>query len=113
MLLKVGEELTPFIALFFGFVIAFAFVLVALDLHKDKLAEDDVDPYEGLGGFGFALYVLRTSFGDFSVDPFKYMGEGLRAAMWIFWLVVIFCNTIIFLNFIIAEVSSSYDRVNR
>ena len=31
--------------------------------------------------------------------------------MWIIWLLVIFCNTIIFLNFIIAVISDSYEQI--
>ena len=63
MLFRVGEELTPFLFLFICFVGTFAFVIVALDMDKEQFEEGD--PYEGLGGAGYFVYILRTSFGDF------------------------------------------------
>ena len=110
MLFRVSEELTPFLFLFMGFVGTFSFVVVALDMQRENL-EEDGDPYAGLGGIGYFMFVLRTSFGDFSVDPFKDMPMGISIFMWIFWLIVIFCNTIIFLNFIIAVISDSYEQI--
>ena len=110
MLFRVGEELTPFLFLFAGFVLTFSFVVVALDMDKEKL-ESTGDPYEGMGGLSYFMFILRTSFGDFDVDPFKEMPKGVRLFMWMFWLIVIFCNTIIFLNFIIAVISDSYEQI--
>ena len=63
MLFKVGEVLTPFLFLFICFGGTFAFVIVALDMDREQF--DGGDPYEGLGGAGYFVYILRTSFGDF------------------------------------------------
>ena len=63
MLFRVGEELTPFLFLFICFGGTFSFVIVALDMDKEQF--EGGDPYEGLGGAGYFLYILRTSFGDF------------------------------------------------
>lgn len=110
MLFKVVVALLPFLGLFAGFLTAFTFVVVALKLDRDEL-ENDGDPYEGLSGFGYALFILRTSLGDFSVDPFKSMSPTTSKVMWVLWIILIFCNTIIFLNFIIAVISDAYEQV--
>lgn len=110
MLFRVSEELTPFLFLFMICVGTFSVVVVALDMQRDNL-EEDGDPYAGLGGIGYFMFVLRTSFGDFSVDPFKDMPKGISIFMWILWLIIIFCNTIVFLNFIIAVISDSYEQI--
>ena len=60
---------------------------------------------------GYFMFILRTSFGDFSVDPFKGLPKLIRVFMWIVWLIVIFCNCIIFLNFIIAVISDTYEQI--
>ena len=110
MLFRVTKELGPFMFLFTGFVTTFAFVAVSIDIDKNKL-DSTGDPYDGLGGFSYFMFILRTSFGDFTVDPFKSLPTGSRLLMWIFWLIVVIINTIIFLNFIIAVISDSYEQI--
>lgn len=51
------------------------------------------------------------SLGDFDFGAVSYL-EPLEAKLyWVFWMFVVFVTCIVFLNFIIAEVSSSYEKV--
>lgn len=103
-------ELLPFLILFIGFGGTFAVVITALDMDVTYL-EEDRDPYSGLGGMAYFFFVLRTSFGDFAVDSFRHMPTYQMYFTWTVWLVVIFCNTIVFLNFIIAVISDTYEQI--
>jgi hypothetical protein len=54
------------------------------------------------------MYVLNTSLGKFNCDPFKYAPPVSRVTMWILWVVIVFINTIVFMNFLIAVISDVY-----
>jgi len=58
------------------------------------------------------LNCLRISVGDFNFDMLVGLTEGERALFWLIWLVVFLFGCLIFLNFIIAEVSNSYQNVS-
>ena len=49
--------------------------------------------------------------GDFDFDASKYLTPQENALFWIIWLMVVVMTCIIFLNFIIAEASASYEKV--
>ena len=55
--------------------------------------------------------VIRISLGDFDFGPLQHMGKFEVLVYWVVWLVIVMVTCIIFLNFIIAEVSSSYEKV--
>lgn len=54
---------------------------------------------------------LRIAMGDFDFDASKYLTPQENALFWIIWLMVVVMTCIIFLNFIIAEASASYEKV--
>lgn len=109
MLIIVISEIVPFILLFLLFIIAFAFCMMILDIHFE---EDDPDnPYSGLGHLAYPLFIFRTSLGDIDVDVFKQLTPWSKYAAWIFWLIIVFCNLIVFLNFLIAVISDVYEQV--
>ena len=50
--------------------------------------------------------------GDFAFDGANYLDNPGNYMFWILWLIIIIVTNIIFLNFIIAEASNSYNEVN-
>lgn len=70
--------------------------------------------YRKIGPFwGNMMTTLRLSLGDFdfSVLDDDSMGVPQHALFWITWVVMVNFSLLIFLNFIIAEVSNSYTKV--
>ena len=49
--------------------------------------------------------------GDFDFDASTYLTEPENIIYWAMWLLVVVLTCIIFLNFIIAEASASYEKV--
>ena len=108
MLKQVSKELIPFLFLFLSFVVVFSLMVMTLGFN---LGELENDPYNGLWDFGYLMYVLRTSLADFEVDTFQQLRPASTITLWIFWLIIILFNTIIFLNFLIAVISDVYEQV--
>lgn len=64
------------------------------------------------------ITMLRLSLGDFSPDFSLIQYRNLEYRMehnlfWIVWIIMVIFSALIFLNFIIAEVSASYDKVKQ
>lgn len=57
------------------------------------------------------LNCLRTAVGDFNFEMLANLSLGERLLFWCIWLIVFLFGCLIFLNFIIAEVSSSYTKI--
>ena len=108
MLKQVSKELIPFLFLFLSFVVVFSLMVMTLGLN---LSELENDPYNGLWDFGYLMYVLRTSLADFEVDTFQQLRPASTIILWLFWIIIILFNTIIFLNFLIAVISDVYEQV--
>ena len=107
MLHMVTVELIPFLGLYIGFIFLFALVVSSLEIELDQVENM---PYEGLPEwFGMAAFIFRTSLGDFDVDPFANLSNATRLFIWFFWFFVVFANTIIFLNFLIAVINDVYE----
>ena len=54
---------------------------------------------------------MRTALGDFDFEASMYLTQKENILYWIVWLLAVVMTTIIFLNFIIAEASASYEKV--
>ena len=54
------------------------------------------------------MSTLRIAMGDFDFGAANFLTPAENALYWIIWLMVVVMTCIIFLNFIIAEVSNSY-----
>ena len=71
-----------------------------------------MEEYENIGlFFGYIFSTLRASIGDFDFDASTYLSSEENWMFWIIWLISIILTCIIFLNFIIAETSASYESV--
>ena len=53
------------------------------------------------------------SLGDFDFEASMYLTAGENYLYWLYWFSVVLFTCIIFLNFIIAETSSSYQKVKK
>ena len=57
------------------------------------------------------MSTLRIAMGDFDFGAANFLTPAENALYWIIWLMVVVMTCIIFLNFIIAEASASYEKV--
>ena len=55
--------------------------------------------------------IFRLSTGDFGVENFKDEASFLRVIAWLLWLVAVLVLNIVLMNFLIAVISESYERV--
>ena len=69
--------------------------------------------YEQVGLFiGNIISTLRMSLGDFGFDAAVELDYAENVMYWFVWILIILTTCIIFLNFIIAEASASYEKVS-
>lgn len=69
--------------------------------------------YQHIGLFlGNMIHVVRISIGDNDFSGSIFLSESLNQLFWIVWVIIVFIMCIIFLNFIIAEASASYEKVS-
>lgn len=83
-------------------------------MEAGEVEENDIpmEEYEQIGlWLGTMVSTLRIAMGDFDFDASKYLTPQENALFWIIWLMVVVMTCIIFLNFIIAEASASYEKV--
>ena len=107
MIFQVIKDLQAFITFFFSLIFICAMVFNSVGINQQK-------EYHKVGPFaGSFFYTLRLSLGDFDFSILD--GEQItpydNILFWIVWLVTILFSLLIFLNFIIAEVSNSYETV--
>ena len=71
--------------------------------------------YKEIGLFvGNIIDVLRTTLGDYNcINTSIYLNLNETIIFWISWIIVVMIGCIIFLNFIIAETSASYEKVSQ
>ena len=61
--------------------------------------------------FGYIFTTLRLSLGDYDFGASNYLTVAENNLYWLLWFLVLVITNIIFLNFIIAEASASYESV--
>jgi len=60
---------------------------------------------------GYIISTLRVSLGDFDFEASTFLTTQENYLFWVIWFLVVIMTCIIFLNFIIAEASASYEGV--
>ena len=70
--------------------------------------ETQLETYDDTGLFAFFLMAFRTSIGDNEMGDFL-INKNNKLLAWFIWLVIMILGNIIFMNFIIAVVSESYE----
>lgn len=124
MLIQVSKDIYPFLIVFFTFCAVF--MLITQVIEGGYKADD----YDYMGPFPTVINILQTfrnSIGDIKEpaygnwipdadntnvilkDNYQY---GIMIVTWFFFVANIFIMQIVLLNFLIAEVSMTYERIN-
>jgi Ion transport protein len=104
MMQGVFLDLKYFIAFYMFVLILFTMLFSILDI---KLG----DAYGPIGMFGYFFMSFRTSTGDFEVDDYAEKESAIVYITWIIWLIAVLILNIVFMNFIIAVISESYEKI--
>lgn len=126
MLANVIYDLRIFMLFYIILIVLFSLLLGILGLgnkdieggfkqmYGDKTVADGYpgSEYENVGLYlGNILTVLRMSMGDFGFDSAYLLSSTENIIYWFVWAIIVVVTCIIFLNFIIAEASASYEKV--
>lgn len=81
----------------------------------DVISRNEAAEYQKIGyWFGNFFTTLRLSLGDFDFGMIEDKPLTKQHILfWVTWLIMVVFSSLIFLNFIIAEVSSSYGNVKQ
>eukprot|EP00347_Sterkiella_histriomuscorum_P016204 403354088 len=106
MLYGAFAELVFFVIFFIIFIVEFSLLfMIAL---KGK----NMEQYEGLSLFGgYMMMSFRLSTGDFELDNYNSQSQLFILILWGIWILAVLALNMIFLNFIIAVISSTFDKV--
>jgi len=106
MITNVVIDLKVFLIFFFVLIVMFSMIF-------DVISRNEAAEYQKIGyWFGNFFTTLRLSLGDFDFGMIEDKPLTKQHILfWITWLIMVVFSSLIFLNFIIAEVSSSYGNV--
>ena len=127
MIFQVVADLRAFLIFFFTLVWLFTLIFAVLqagnynmsdtdfyEFYQENESEGDYpnEEYKYIGlFFGYFASTLRTSLGDFDFGASYFLSRADNFTYWLIWFIVVVIMCIIFLNFIIAEASASYQNV--
>lgn len=133
MLFRVTFDLKYFIFFYFIIIVLFSMLISVLGIgnprveplfkkefegaYEDLSARGDMPnaEYEHIGlPIGHMMDIIKVSVGDFGlIDKSMFTEESsTNTLFWFSWLIISIISCIIFLNFIIAEASASYEKVS-
>eukprot|EP00347_Sterkiella_histriomuscorum_P018607 403344872 len=107
MLKAVFMDLRFFIMLYAFVVIVYGLIFTLL---KIKTSDENIE-YDGISYFGYFIMAFRASTGDFQIDNLYQLDETHIIFAWIVWISAVLFLNIVLLNFIIAVISESYEKV--
>ncbi|CDW71472.1 UNKNOWN [Stylonychia lemnae] len=70
-----------------------------------------IQEYDGVNAFGYYLLIFKIAAGDFSTDNYQDQSQYLVVLTWLVWVIAVISLNIVFMNFIIAVISESYEKV--
>ncbi|CDW87819.1 wd-40 repeat protein [Stylonychia lemnae] len=105
MMAGVFKDLKYFISFFLIFITLFGMIFLVL------FKADSIDEYNGVNGIAYFLMAFRISSGDFQLDDYQQQENTLVIFSWILWIFAVITLNIVFMNFIIAVISESYEKV--
>ncbi|CDW88934.1 wd-40 repeat protein [Stylonychia lemnae] len=70
-----------------------------------------IEGYNGLDIAGYFTSTIKLSLGDFEVEHYSEQKRYLVIFTWIIWMMAVIILNVIFMNFIIAVISSSYEEI--
>ena len=125
MIYTVIADLKVFLLFFTILVVLFGQIFAVLGVGNHKFPGSSLNlyvegggdnvpfgEYEQIGLFWGTLFsTLRISMGDFDFGAANFLTPAENAIYWAVWLMVVCMTCIIFLNFIIAEASASYEKI--
>ena len=137
MIKQTFKDLVPFLTFFFIMIIVFTFLfgVLAFTNYNGNPPEQNGNPnieflpngdeneeFQGEDApgceylamhmlYGNFFAVFRTSLGDTDVASLFYVNVAQKNMFWAVWMVILFLFQIIFLNFIIGELSNTYQTV--
>jgi hypothetical protein len=99
------------------FMIFFVILIFMFSLIFDVISVNKSEEYTHIGFFmGNVFTTLRLSLGDFDfsvLEKDNNLSEYEHIMFWSSWVIMVLFSALIFLNFIIAEVSNSYATVKQ
>eukprot|EP00347_Sterkiella_histriomuscorum_P008910 403343274 len=105
MMAAVFVDLKYFMGFFVIFILQFGLIFAIL---FDAI---NIEEYQGIGIFAYLMMAFRTSSGDFNVDSYKDQSSTLVIISWAIWIIAVMLLNVMFMNFIIAVISESYEKV--
>lgn len=96
------------------FILFFIIMIVMFSMIFNVIAPPTNPEYSKVGLFaGNLLTTFRTSLGDFDFGALEGddLSQKQHIIFWVCWIIVILFSMLIFLSFIIAEVSNTYQTV--
>lgn len=102
------------------FLVFFTLMTLFCSMIFNIISINEASEYRNVSKFwGNFLNVMRLSLGDFGFDlldkhedPKFDLNVKQHIMFWIIWLIMVIFTSLIFLNFIIAEVCNSYQVIN-
>lgn len=102
------------------FLVFYGILILMFSLIFDVISRNPAGEYAKIGPFvGNLFTTLRLSLGDFDFGVLEEdrpekgaLDRDQHLLYWIVWLAMVIFSALIFLNFIIAEVSNSYSKIN-
>ena len=105
MIISVIRDLTVFLTFYLILMVSFSMVF-------NIISQNNSDEYSKVGSaVGNILTTMRLSLGDFQFDMLNGLNKRQNYMFWAIWVIMVLFSALIFLNFIIAEVSNSYQKV--
>ena len=92
------------------FLSFFAFVVIKFSLILFVLLPDASSSYPGTMIFSYVVIAFRTSLGDFEIEDYRGSEIEMKELVWLVWLMLMIIGNVIFMNFIVAVVSESYEK---
>lgn len=94
------------------FLTFYAILMVSFSMVFNIISNNKSAEYAKVGSImGNLLTTMRLSLGDFQFDLLEELNARQHIMFWVIWLIMVLFSSLIFLNFIIAEVSNSYQNV--
>lgn len=94
------------------FLTFYGILMLSFSMVFNIIGRNESDEYKVVGSvMGNLLYTIRLSLGDFDFDVLNNLSAKQHIMFWVIWILMVLFSSLIFLNFIIAEVGSSYQNI--
>jgi hypothetical protein len=91
------------------FLLFFLLVIGGLTVMIEIILKDSGENYEGIKTSAFFVLALRQSIGDYDTSSLIDGTDNFKILAWLLWFLILIVGNVVFMNFIIAVVSESYE----